>query len=115
MWFMGMTEYHDVGILRVDPQMLDIVQRKKSQTAEVEGRCLGQFPRPILCVDIPAHRGYRSNSLQISKDSGITNISGVNDEIRSLKRINRLRTQQTVCVGDHANSDDLVLHLAPSN
>jgi hypothetical protein len=88
-----MTEDHDLGIVRVNSQVLDIMQRENSYTADLESRGFRQLLRPGLSIYISTYRSYRSNSLQFRENRGISDISGMDDEIRSFEFSERFRTQ----------------------
>jgi hypothetical protein len=52
-------------------------------TVSLENLALGQGTRPAPAINVPAHRGYRSNLAQLSKYFLIAYVACVHDVIRA--------------------------------
>jgi hypothetical protein len=63
-----------------------------------------QLIRPTLDVDISTHREYRRDCTQACNNFRPADIAGVNDKLSAGKRIQSLRAQQAVSIGQ--NTDD---------
>ena len=69
-----------------------------ASTTSVIGNAL-----PLPGVNVPANGNRRRDGAQMLEDSRFTDISSVNDELRSLQRFDSLRAKEPVRVGDHAH------------
>src|SRR5579872_3272560 len=75
------------------------------QTSDFDHLGLPKLPRPFAPVNVAAHCRHRSDCGKFLENLGWSDVSRVNDVLRSSKRLDRFRTKQTVRIGDHANHD----------
>ena len=94
----------------VQVESMRIVENINDKFARLGQRRFGQRPCPIRRIHVSAHGYDGSKLLQRAEDFGLAYITRVKNLLRTAKRLQRLRAQQTVSVGDQANPRRRSLH-----
>ena len=89
--------------LRVEVERREIVKDIQLQSADGDDFRYRQSSGPLPRVDVAANGNRRRDGAQMFEDSRITDITSVNDELRSLQCFDSLRAKEPVRVGDHAH------------
>src|SRR5205807_725006 len=84
----------------LDRQLGDIVQHVKCVSGGVDPRGHRQALRPVAVVDVAAHHVQRRERAQRREHLGPADVARVDDEVRAAQRIERLRAQKPVRIGD---------------
>src|SRR5207302_6638174 len=90
----------------IEVKLLEVVQYIDGDVFHFEDLGSSELTRPVTLVHIAAHGGHRSNGAKLLKDFGRADVACVNNAIRSAQRLQRLRPQQAVCVGNDADAKD---------
>ena len=92
---MGMPANNDVetGGRRVQVEGVHVVKNVEEDFARFRHRRFGQRPGPIGGVHVSAHGNDRSEFPQRSEDFRLAYITGMKNQLRTTKRLERLRTQ----------------------
>jgi hypothetical protein len=91
-----MTE-HDGTVAcakRIKFQLRDVMQHEDTLTPCTNYRCIRQFPRPGMNINVAAHRMSGGELPQALEHVPASNVTRVDDEIRASECHNRLRPQQ---------------------
>ena len=83
------------------------MEHVQQEVLGLDQRCRRQR-RQVFPVHIAAHRKNRRNRAKPIEDRALAHVAGVDDQVRSAQRIERLRPQQAVGIGDDA--DDELAH-----
>ena len=100
----------EAGRGRVEIQLVNVVKNVDPCRAGFNHRRLGQSGCPCGFVDIAPDGDHRSQHPQALENLRIAHVSGVDDEIGSCKRSQRLLAKQAVGVRDYADSADKPRH-----
>jgi len=92
------------GSFGIEIQGLKIVKHVNEKPGKLCDSGFRQGLGPVLSIDVAANGCDWSDCLKRGKDLGAADIAGMDDVLTSAESIESLRTQQTVCVGDHAES-----------
>ncbi len=102
-----MAEHHggEARGRRVEIEVGDVVQDVEQEFADFDdlGRRQGYGPRSN--IDIAADRKRRCNLGQRRQHLRISDVAGMDDEIAPAQRRERLRPDQAVGIGDHAENE----------
>lgn len=109
---MGMPAHNDMEAsgCRVQVEGVHVVKNVQEDFARLSHRRFGQRPGPIGSVHVSAHGNDRSEFPQRSEDFRLAYITGVKNQLRTTKRLDRLRSQQPVSIRDQANPRRRSLH-----
>lgn len=88
-------------------ELCQIVQDINRNAANFENFYVCKFARPCGFIDIAAHCDYRRDLFKSLQNFLRAHVACVNDVIGTLQSLNRLRTQQPMRVGDHADNRGL--------
>jgi hypothetical protein len=91
--------------LRLQVELREIVEHVDGDDADTNDFGLGQLTRPWRLVDIPANGGYGRDDCEFLKDLGSSDVTGMEDVVRSLQRGKSFGAKQSVRVGDDADYD----------
>src|SRR6187551_885045 len=107
-----MAEYdrRESGTLRIDVEGRDVMQHVQLQWPGLDDLNQGQCVRPVACVDIPTNGERWRDAPELFEDLRVSNVAGVNDQVRAVQRLHRLRTKEAVGVGDDTDCDGRRTH-----
>ena len=91
------------GSLRLQIQVLQIVQNIETCSSGFDRSCFREFHRPGLGIHVASHGEDRRNFLQAPNNLRPANIPCVNNQLNSLQRGKRLRPQQSVGIRNNPN------------
>ena len=104
---MTSDDCRDSGGLRMEIQLIHIMQHVDVVTAEFHELCGREVPARAAFVDISADRSDRRHMTLGIQDIGRANISCMEDMVRTLQSLNCLGAEQPMCVGDHSDAHRL--------
>lgn len=102
---MAADHHREAGGFWFKVQLREIVKHVDGNALELEHLCFRQFARPRAFVDIAANRSDRGNFGKFLENLWPTDVSGMNDVIRTAQGSERCRAQQAVGVGDDADQN----------
>ena len=85
-------------------ELRQVVQHVDGCRWQLEHICHRQFLGPRFCINISADSSNGGYLFQDLQNCGIADVPGVNDEVRSGQRSERLGPYQAMRVGDDADS-----------
>ena len=104
-WAVGMAADHRVntGRCRHQIEFLEIMDQVKQEVTDLNRIGCGILPAPVRRIDITSNGVAGGDCCQDVDDMRFADIAGVEDDILSLKRLQRLRPHQSMCVGNDAD------------
>ena len=93
-----MTEDYrrEPGRVRIEVECRQVVQDIEMYSTHLDNLRLGQRRCPRARVDVAANGNGRSDRSQPFEHVEFADVPGVNDQLRPLQGVNRLRTKQSV-------------------
>lgn len=113
---MGMTE--DDGLKtgggRIEIEAVEIVEKIDGASPGFDDIGFRKLQGPGAEIDISPYRPHRGDAPQFIKDRRIAHVPCVENEVAPLQRLEGLRADQTMRIGDDPEPERLVVHpLAP--
>ena len=104
-----MAEDHrrEPGCFRIEVECREVVQDIEMYSAHLHDLRLGQRRCPRARVDVAANGDRRRDGSQPFEHVEFTDVPSVNDQLRPLQGVNRLRAKQAVGIGDDSDSATL--------
>lgn len=90
---------------RIQVKIFDVVKYVDACARDFQNVRRWQFASPCAGIDISAHDRYRRKLLELPEYLLATNITRMNDSLRTAKCFDCFRTKQPVRVGNDANDD----------
>jgi len=113
-WAMGMPEYYCsiAGARGVEVEVRNLVQNEQAERPDLDLLRQREARGPIAGVDIAAYGECGSKLAQPLEHLRLSDVAGVDDEVRSGERGDRLRPNKPVRVGNDADDDVACVHAA---
>jgi len=90
---------------RIEIQGCEVVQDVQVKRSDGDDVGHGQRLGPRARIDVSTNGKRWRDGTKLLEDLGATHVAGMDDEIRALQRVERLRAEQSVRVGDDSDGD----------
>lgn len=104
---MTSDDCRDFGSLRIEIQLIHIMQHEDVVAAEFQKFCCREVLARAAFVDISPDRGDRRYKAQRMQDIGRANISCMEDMVRTLQSLKSFGAEQPMGVGDDSDAHRL--------
>ena len=101
-------DYVESGCVRLQIELREIVQHVDGNATYLDDFGHRQLAGPCGLIDIATDGGYRRDGCEFVKNLWRTNVSRVNDMLRTAQRGESFRAKQAVGIGDDADDDGVL-------